>query len=68
MDNTYVKGTVVMHQPIPSLNILLSFIPPPNPAGWATQMHLTFDCQGREFELGGVGCYVFPAEHTCFIF
>ena len=28
MDNTYIKGTVIMHQPIRSFNILLSFIPP----------------------------------------
>lgn len=67
MDNTYVKGTVIMHQPIRSFNILLSFIPPPPHPRWLGNPD-AFDCQGREFELGGVGCYVFPAEHTRFSF
>ena len=51
MDNTYIKGNVIMHQPIRSFNILLSFIPPPR---WLGNPD-AFDCQGREFELGGVG-------------
>ena len=55
-----------MHQPIRSFNILLSFIPPPHPR-WLGNPD-AFDCQGRELKLGGVGCYFFPAEHTCFVF